>query len=138
MNLWFWPFITGAEVHYHDGHISYVPGDPVPENLHRFAVFTLLTSTAGWDTRRAITNTAAILVLGPAVLATLHCAARKASCGAIPTFSADDRSLGRRTEAASSADLLPTEARRTRKHHGKTSTIPTQQAGRPHRRARGT
>ena len=48
------------------------------ENLHRFAVFTLLTSTAGWDTGRAITNTVAILVLGPAVLATLRRAARRA------------------------------------------------------------
>ncbi|GLZ40750.1 ECF transporter S component [Actinokineospora sp. NBRC 105648] len=88
MNLWFWPFITGAEVPYHDGHISYVPGDPVLENLHRFAVFTLLTSTAGWDTGRAITNTVAILVIGPAVLATLRRAARKASFGTRPTFGA--------------------------------------------------
>ncbi|MEU8632187.1 ECF transporter S component [Amycolatopsis sp. NPDC048633] len=86
MNLWFWPFITGAEVPYYDGHISYVPGDPVWENLHRFAVFTLLTSTAGWDTGRAITNTAAILVLGPAVLATLRRASRKASYGVAPSF----------------------------------------------------
>ncbi|WP_419996954.1 ECF transporter S component [Streptomyces boninensis] len=81
MNLWFWPFITHAEVPYHDGHISYVPGDPVLENLHRFAVFTLLTSTAGWDTGRAITNTAAILTLGPAVLAILRRATRRASYG---------------------------------------------------------
>ena len=86
MNLWFWPFITNAEVPYHKGHISYVPGAPVLDNLQRFAVFTLLTSTAGWDTGRAITNTVAILVLGPAVLATLRRAARKASYGAAPTF----------------------------------------------------
>ncbi|MBM7814958.1 energy-coupling factor transport system substrate-specific component [Saccharothrix algeriensis] len=86
MNLWFWPFITGAEVPYHDGHISYVPGDPLPENLHRFAVFTLLTSTAGWDTGRAITNAVAILVLGPAVLSTLRRASRRASHGVLPTF----------------------------------------------------
>ncbi|MEU9891446.1 ECF transporter S component [Sphaerisporangium sp. NPDC051011] len=87
MNLWFWPFITGAEVPYHDGHISYVPGDPVGENLHRFAVFTLLTSTGGWDTGRAITNTIAIIVLGPAILATLRRASRKASFGAGHKFS---------------------------------------------------
>ncbi|HEX8869306.1 MAG TPA: ECF transporter S component, partial [Lentzea sp.] len=86
MNLWFWPFITDVEVPYHSGHISYVPGDSVLGNLHRFAIFTLLTSTAGWDTGRAITNTIAILVLGPAVLATLRRASRKASYGAIPTF----------------------------------------------------
>jgi energy-coupling factor transport system substrate-specific component len=29
MNLWFWPFITNAEVPYHDGPISYIPGDAV-------------------------------------------------------------------------------------------------------------
>ncbi|MEV6908527.1 ECF transporter S component [Amycolatopsis sp. NPDC051071] len=86
MNLWFWPFITDAEVPYHDGHISYASGAPLLENLHRFAVFTLLTSTAGWDTGRAITNTVAILALGPAVLATLRRASRKASYGAIPSF----------------------------------------------------
>ncbi|MDT8913239.1 ECF transporter S component [Amycolatopsis sp. PS_44_ISF1] len=86
MNLWFWPFITGAEVPYHGGHISYVAGDPVGDNLRRFVVFTLLTSTAGWDTGRAITNTVAILVLGPAVLATLRRASRKASYGMPPTF----------------------------------------------------
>ncbi|WP_329100944.1 ECF transporter S component [Micromonospora sp. NBC_01699] len=86
MNLWFWPFITGAEVDYYAGHISYVPGAPVLENLHRFAIFTLLTSTAGWDTGRAITNTVAILMLGPAVLATLRRAARRASYGVVATF----------------------------------------------------
>ncbi|MGW7538327.1 ECF transporter S component [Amycolatopsis sp. NPDC054798] len=86
MNLWFWPFITGAEVPYYHGSLSYVPGAPVLENLHRFVVFTLLTSSAGWDTGRAITNTAAIVVLGPAVLATLRRAARKASYGVAPSF----------------------------------------------------
>ena len=55
-----------------------VPGDPVLENLHRFVVFTLLTSTWGWDTGRAITNTLLIVFLGPAVLATLRRAARRA------------------------------------------------------------
>nr|WP_203718100.1 ECF transporter S component [Asanoa siamensis] len=86
MNLWFWPFITGAEVDYYSGSISYVPGAPVLENLHRFVVFTVLTSTAGWDTGRAITNTVAILVVGPAVLAVLRRAARKASYGESGTF----------------------------------------------------
>ncbi|MFY1594745.1 hypothetical protein [Micromonospora sp. WMMD737] len=87
MNLWFWPFITGAEVDYYHGHISYVPGAPVLDNLHRFAIFTLLTSTAGWDTGRAITNTLAILIVGPAILATLRRASRRASYGVEGTFS---------------------------------------------------
>ena len=86
MNLWFWPFITHAEVPYYAGGISYVAGASVLANLHRFLIFTLITSTAGWDTGRAITNTVAILVLGPAVLNTLRRAARKASYGVRPTF----------------------------------------------------
>lgn len=89
MNLWFWPFITDAEVGYYSGHISYVPGDAVLENLHRFAVFTMLTSTAGWDTGRAITNTVAILVVGPALLATFRRASRKASYGVPRTFGSE-------------------------------------------------
>ena len=55
------------------------PGAPLLENLHRFVVYTLLTSTGGWDTGRAITNAVAIVVLGPAVLATLRRAARRAT-----------------------------------------------------------
>ena len=86
MNLWFWPFVTNAEVPYHDGAISYVAGDAVLANLHRFVVFTVLTSTLGWDTGRAITNAVAIVVVGPALLATFRRASRKASYGIRPTF----------------------------------------------------
>lgn len=85
MNLWFWPFVAGIEVD-GQGGLSYVPGDPVLDNLGRFVVFTLLTSTLGWDTGRAITNLLLILLLGPALLATLRRAARRASFGARPTF----------------------------------------------------
>lgn len=88
MNMWFWPFVAGVEVDYYSGQLSYVPGAPVLENLHRFLIFTLLTSTAGWDTGRAITNTVAILLVGPALLATFRRAARRASFGARPTFGA--------------------------------------------------
>jgi len=82
MNLWFWPFVTGGAGSGSPatgGQLSYLPGAPVLENLHRFAVFTLLTSTGGWDTGRAVTNAVAIAALGPAVLATLRRAARRAS-----------------------------------------------------------
>ncbi|WBB67684.1 hypothetical protein O7603_32210 [Micromonospora sp. WMMD812] len=71
------------------------------ENLHRFAIFTLLTSTAGWDTGRAITNTVAILVVGPAVLATLRRASRKASYGIAATFSSPRPRGHERSPAAS-------------------------------------
>lgn len=79
LNLWSWPFLTGVSVGGHDGSLSYIPGGDLLENLHRFGIYTLLTSTAGWDTGRAITNAVAIVVLGPAILVTLRRAARKAS-----------------------------------------------------------
>lgn len=78
MNLSSWPFTLGIEVPGHTGGLSFVPGDAVIENLHRFAIYTLLTSTAGWDTGRAIANSVAIVLLGPAILATLRRAARRA------------------------------------------------------------
>ncbi|KRB77437.1 ABC transporter permease [Nocardioides sp. Root190] len=79
MNLQGWPFIAGVQVPGQDStELSYVPGAPVLENLHHFIVYTLLTSTGGWDTGRAITNALAIALLGPAVLTTLRRAARKA------------------------------------------------------------
>lgn len=78
MNLWFWPFVTGATMGDNAG-LAYIPGGPIGENLHRFFVFSLFTSTLSWDTGRAITNTVAILVLGPAVLAVLRRAVRRAN-----------------------------------------------------------
>ncbi len=82
MNLSSWPFVLGIAVPGHSGALSYVPGAPLEENLHRFAVYTLLTSTGGWDTGRAVTNSIALIVLGPAILATLRRASRRASYGA--------------------------------------------------------
>ena len=74
VNLWGWPFALGA-----DTELSYVAGAPVLENLHRFLLYTLATSTWGWDTGRAITNVAAVVLVGPAVLVTLRRATRKAN-----------------------------------------------------------
>lgn len=78
MNLSYWPFALGIAVPGHEGSLSYVAGAPVLENAHRFLVYTLLTSTGGWDTGRAITTGIAIVVLGPAILTTLRRAARRA------------------------------------------------------------
>jgi energy-coupling factor transport system substrate-specific component len=78
-NLWGWPFILGIQVPGQDStDLSYVPGAPMLENLQRFFLYTLFTSTLGWDTGRAITNALAISLLGPAVLTTLRRAARRA------------------------------------------------------------
>ena len=83
MNLWSWPFALG------DGtQLSFVPGDAVLANLHRFVLYTLSTTSLGWDTGRAITNVLAIVLLGPAVLAALRRASRRAAFGAPATFDA--------------------------------------------------
>ncbi len=79
MNLSSWPYALGIAVPGHEGALSFVAGAPLLENVHRFLVYTVLTSTGGWDTGRAITNTVALVVLGPAVLATLRRAARRAA-----------------------------------------------------------
>lgn len=78
MNFTSWPFTLGIAIPGQTDGLSMVPGDPPLENLQRFLVFTALTSLWGWDTGRAITNTVMILLLGPAVLATLRRAARRA------------------------------------------------------------
>lgn len=81
MNMWFWPFTVGI-----DTQLSFVPGDPVGDNLHRFVIFTLTTSTFGWDTGRALTNLVAIVLVGPAVLAVLRRASRRGAFDAPVTF----------------------------------------------------
>ena len=72
MNLWFWPFAVGP-----DTAVSFVPGDAVVDNLRRFAAFSLASSAAGWDVGRALTNAAAIMLLGTPVLGVLRRALRR-------------------------------------------------------------
>lgn len=78
MNLTGWPFALSSAVPGHEGDLAFVPGAPLVENLQRFGLYTLITSTGSWDTGRAITNAVAIVVLGPAILTTLRRAARRA------------------------------------------------------------
>jgi len=72
-NLSFWPYGLGMKT-----ELSFIAGAPVAENLHRFFVFSVSTSL-GWDLVRGLTNVVLILVTGPAILATLRRAARKAA-----------------------------------------------------------
>jgi energy-coupling factor transport system substrate-specific component len=74
-NLSFWPFGLGERT-----SLSFVAGAPVAENLHRFLVFSFSTSL-GWDLVRGLTNVVLILLTGPAILATLRRAARRANFG---------------------------------------------------------
>lgn len=77
MNLSGWPYVLGIQVPGVSSQLSFVPGDPLWENLQRFGVYTLVTSTGSWDTGRAITTAVALIVLGPAVLTTLRRASRR-------------------------------------------------------------
>ncbi|MFT4214901.1 MAG: ATP-binding cassette domain-containing protein [Microbacterium sp.] len=67
MNMWFWPFAVGS-----DTSISYVPGGSVAENLGNFLVYSLLTSTLSWDTLRAVTTVAGLVLVGRALLRSLR------------------------------------------------------------------
>jgi len=84
LNLSFWPFTVGPST-----QLSFQPGAPVVENLHAFALFTLATSM-GWDLGRALTNVVLVLLAGPAVLAALRRAARRAAFDAPVTFEGPD------------------------------------------------
>jgi energy-coupling factor transport system ATP-binding protein len=75
-NLWFWPFAVGAGT-----GISYVPGAPLGTNLSSFLLYSLVTSTAGWDTLRAVTTIIGIAVVGRAILAALRRVKPVASAG---------------------------------------------------------
>lgn len=76
LNMWFWPYSVGAGT-----EISFVPGDPIWENLRRFWGFHLATSL-GWDLPRAVTNAALVFLVGRPVLAALRRASRRAAFGA--------------------------------------------------------
>jgi energy-coupling factor transport system substrate-specific component len=80
MNLSGWPFLLGISIPGHEQTaLSFDPQAPLVENLTRFGAYTLITSTGSFDTGRAVTNAVAIVVVGPAVLATLRRAARRAT-----------------------------------------------------------
>jgi energy-coupling factor transport system ATP-binding protein len=66
-NLWFWPFAVGTGT-----GISYEPGAPLSTNLSSFLLYSFITSTAGWDTLRAVTTIVGIALVGRAILAALR------------------------------------------------------------------
>jgi len=51
LNLSSWPFVLGIAVPGHVG-LAFVPGDPLSANVHRFLIYTLITSTGSFDTGR--------------------------------------------------------------------------------------
>ena len=80
LNLSFWPFVLGDAT-----QLSFDPAAGPLENLHTFALFTLATSL-GWDIGRAVTTVVLVLLAGPAVLAALRRASRRASFAAPVQF----------------------------------------------------
>jgi energy-coupling factor transport system substrate-specific component len=71
MNFSFWPFSLGAGT-----GLSFVAGDGVGANLHRFWLYSLATSL-GWDVGRAVTTAVGLALLGgPALRALRRTAAR--------------------------------------------------------------
>jgi len=73
MNLSFWPFQVGMGT-----ELSFVPGDPVAANLHRFWLYSLATSL-GWDVGRAVTTAVGVVIIGRPVLAALRRTAARAA-----------------------------------------------------------
>jgi energy-coupling factor transport system substrate-specific component len=80
LNLSFWPFSLGTST-----QISFDATNSVGENLHAFWLFSLATSM-GWDVGRAITTVVLVLLAGPAVLASLRRASRRAAFDAAVDF----------------------------------------------------
>ena len=80
LNLSFWPFTLGERT-----QLSFDAAAGTLDNLHAFVLFTLATSV-GFDVGRALTTVVLVLLTGPAVLAALRRAARRASFDAPATF----------------------------------------------------
>ncbi|WP_258015884.1 ECF transporter S component [Streptomyces sp. AJS327] len=73
MNLHGWPYIAGL-----GSGISFVPGDPLTDNLARYLAYVLATSL-GWDVPRAVLTVVLTLTLGGTVLRALRRATRRAA-----------------------------------------------------------
>ncbi|WP_329394278.1 ECF transporter S component [Streptomyces lydicus] len=73
MNLQGWPYIAGLA-----SGVSFVPGDPVDQNLARYVAYCLATSL-GWDLPRALVTVVLTCTLGSTVLAALRRATRRAA-----------------------------------------------------------
>ncbi|MER7400809.1 ECF transporter S component [Streptomyces sp. NPDC000151] len=82
MNLQGWPYIAGLA-----SGVSFVPGDPLPDNLARFVTYCLATSL-GWDLPRALVTIVLTLTVGPSVLKALRRATRRAAFDAPVSFDA--------------------------------------------------
>jgi energy-coupling factor transport system substrate-specific component len=83
LNLWFWPFGTSGTGT--GAGVTFVPGAPLADNLHRWLAFSV-TSSLGFDIPRGIATAVALLLVGRPVLLALRRAARRAAFDASPQF----------------------------------------------------
>ena len=106
MNLSFWPFQLGAGT-----GLSFVAGDPLAANLHRFWLYSVATSL-GWDVGRAVTTAVGLAVLGgPALRALRRTASRARFLPRPVTTSGTATRRAGATPAPATADLwTPGEA----------------------------
>jgi energy-coupling factor transport system substrate-specific component len=79
MNLWFWPFLSSGL----PAASLFVPGDPVADNLSRYALFYVATSL-GWDLPRGLLTAGLCLVAGRPVGVSLRRGVRRARLGGPP------------------------------------------------------
>jgi energy-coupling factor transport system substrate-specific component len=82
LNLWFWPFLTAGAA---PGGAGFVPGASAAANAQRYGVFYLATSL-GYDLPRAALTALLVVLVGPAVMAMLRRAVRRAHFDAVPEF----------------------------------------------------
>ncbi|MGW0737919.1 ECF transporter S component [Streptomyces sp. NPDC002851] len=80
MNLYGWTVVPGL-----GSGLSFVPGDPLHENLVRYLAYCLATSL-GWDLGRAAITVVLTLAAGPMVLKALRRATRRAAFETPVTF----------------------------------------------------
>jgi hypothetical protein len=106
MNFWYWPFGVGLGT-----DISYQAGAPLGQNLASFGVYSLVTSTLTWDTVRAMTTIAGIVLMGPAVLAALRRARIRPRSTGLPGGGTRTRLSTARDAAAAPPTAPPPSAR---------------------------
>lgn len=83
MNLQGWPYIAGLT-----SGVSFVPGDPLDQNLARYLAYCLATSL-GWDLPRALVTVILTCTLGGTVLRALRRATRRAAFDVPASFTPD-------------------------------------------------
>ncbi|MFB6440409.1 ECF transporter S component [Streptomyces sp. NPDC056411] len=84
MNLQGWPYIGGMA-----SGVSFVPGDPLGQNLTRFLTYCLATSL-GWDLPRALVTVLLTFALGGTILKALRRATRRAAFDVPVSFAAPE------------------------------------------------